>query len=142
MLECVEHAFTSKVTPPPPKFPIVVFKLKEAYAAWIGVLAHMPKHTRYALGARIDGTLLSCAELVLGALYLPIPEKLAELKGAIGKLETTKFLLQLGWESKVIQTAHYAPLVEQLAEIGRMLGGWRRGLEAKLPGPRRTGTGR
>lgn len=50
---------------------------------------------------------------------------------AISKLDVLKFFLQLSWESKLIHTERYANLSGQLEEIGRMLGGWRKGLQKK-----------
>ena len=41
-------------------------------------------------------------------------------------------ILQLAWESKIIPTIKYAELTKQLEEIGRQLGGWKRGLQEKI----------
>ena len=46
----------------------------------------------------------------------------------IAKLDNLKFFMQLAWESKLIPTEKYANLSKELEEIGRMLGGWRKGL--------------
>lgn len=51
---------------------------------------------------------------------------------AITKIDTLKFFYQLAWESKLIPTDKYTELSEKLEEIGRMLGGWRRGLNKTL----------
>ena len=39
--------------------------------------------------------------------------------------------MQLAWESKLIPTDKYAIISKELEEIGRMLGGWKKGIEAK-----------
>ena len=40
--------------------------------------------------------------------------------------------MQLAWENKLIKTEKYAGLSSELEEVGRMLGGWKKGLEQKL----------
>jgi len=51
------------------------------------------------------------------------------LTTSISKLDGVKFFLQLAWENKCLSHKKYAILSEQLQEVGRMLGGWKRGLE-------------
>jgi hypothetical protein len=46
-----------------------------------------------------------------------------------------KFFLQLAWENKCIQNEKYLALSEQLEEVGRMIGGWKKGIEAKIKTP-------
>ncbi len=60
-------------------------------------------------------------------------EKIARLTNANAKLGTLKFFLQIGWEIKMMDTKRYIVLSEKLDEIGRILGGWKRGIETKLP---------
>ncbi len=52
---------------------------------------------------------------------------------AIRKLDALKFLLRVSWEIKALDNQKYAVLSERLFEIGKMLGGWKRGLDAKTP---------
>ena len=54
------------------------------------------------------------------------------LSRTIAKLDNLKFFMQLAWESKLIPTEKYVNLSKDLEEIGRMLGGWRKGLQDKL----------
>lgn len=44
-----------------------------------------------------------------------------------------KFLLRIAWEIKILNNQKYATLSEPLYEIGKMLGGWKKGLESKTP---------
>ena len=48
-------------------------------------------------------------------------------------MDIVKFFTQLAWESKLIATDKYADLIRSLEEIGRQLGGWKKGLVAKTP---------
>jgi hypothetical protein len=40
-----------------------------------------------------------------------------------------KFLLRVAWETRSLDTKKYADLSEEMLELGRMIGGWKRGLE-------------
>jgi hypothetical protein len=48
----------------------------------------------------------------------------------ISKLDTLKFFAQLAWESKIIPTEKHIIFSSKLEEIGKMLGGWRKGLQS------------
>ena len=37
------------------------------------------------------------------------------------------------WDMKALDNKRYLALSEQLNDIGKMLGGWRKGLEVKTP---------
>lgn len=85
------------------------------------------------MGAKIDALFLDILELLFIAQYLPKEQKLPILAKANGKLDLLKFFLQIAWELKIMHTAQYAEMSKFLDEIGRMLGGWRRGIEQKTP---------
>lgn len=53
------------------------------------------------------------------------------LSKTIAKLDNLKFFLQLAWESRLVKNEKYAEISANLEEIGRMLGGWRKGLQAQ-----------
>ncbi|MCX6763787.1 MAG: four helix bundle protein [Candidatus Moranbacteria bacterium] len=70
-------------------------------------------------------------ELSFTASYLPPEPKIILLGKAISRLDILKFFAQIAWENKLIHTERYANLSQRLEEIGRMLGGWRKGLQKK-----------
>lgn len=70
-------------------------------------------------------------EQTVTASVLPKEKKVTYLEKASIQLDLLKFFLQISWEIGVLQTKHYSTLSEHLSEIGRMLGGWRRGVESK-----------
>ena len=74
---------------------------------------------------------------MFSASYDGLLEKIKRLASANAKLGVLKFFLQIGWETKMIDIKRYIDLSEKLDEIGRILGGWKRGLEMKLPARRR-----
>lgn len=76
---------------------------------------------------------IQLVELLWTASYLGKNEKLPTIYAAIRKLDGLKFLLRISWEIKILDTAKYTALSEPLFEVGKMLGGWKKGLETKAP---------
>ena len=113
--------------------PVVLVKTKEAYSAWFKIIADFPKVYRYSLGGKIEGYFLSLLENTFIAAYLSGEMKSARLSMAILKLDSLKFFLQLAWENKCLANEKYADLSAQLDEVGRMIGGWKKGLDNKTP---------
>ena len=113
--------------------PVVLVKTKNAYALWFQALADFPKVYRYNLGGKIESCFLSLLENTFITAYLSGERKSAQLSLAILKLDNLKFFLQLAWENKCLSNIKYAALSESLDEVGRMLGGWKKGLENKTP---------
>lgn len=116
--------------------PTVLGKAKISYSAWFQALADFPKIYRYNLGGKIEGYFLAVLENIFISAYLPGERKAAQLSIAILKLDNLKFFLQLAWENKCLSTEKYTGISTSLDEIGRMLGGWKKGLENKTPAPR------
>jgi hypothetical protein len=116
----------------------VLAKAKIAYGEWFKILAEFPKTSRYTLGSKIDGYFLELLEYVFISLYLPPEQKISRLTTAISKLDGVKFFLQLAWENSSMGQERYVTLSEQLDEIGRMIGGWKKGIEAKLAAEKKT----
>ncbi len=109
----------------------VVLKLKDAYGLWQKYLVDFPKANRYTLGSKIDSVFLNAIEYCFLASYANITEKPALLGRAISRVDLIKLLLNLAWDIKIIDNNKYVNLSEALAEVGRMLGGWRKGILAK-----------
>jgi hypothetical protein len=109
----------------------VVLKLKDVYALWQEFLIHFPKQNRYTLGSKIDDIFLVAIEFCFLASYAHRDTKIIHLERCISRVDLLKLLLLLAWEIRALDTKKYITLSEQLQEIGRMLGGWRKGLETK-----------
>jgi hypothetical protein len=101
------------------------------YILWQDYLTQFPKQNRYTLGNKIDDVFLLAIEYCFLASYASKETKLVHLERCISRVDLLKLLLQLAWEIRVLDTKKYAVLGEQLQEVGRMLGGWRRGLDTK-----------
>jgi hypothetical protein len=106
-------------------------KLKQIYLLWQEFIKHLPKTSRYTLGEKIDDLFIIVLELCLVASKLSPDKKLPYLKRTSLKLDTLQFFLLVVWEAKQMETKHYALLAERLDEVGRMLGGWQRGIQNK-----------
>ncbi len=78
-------------------------------------------------------------ELLFIASRLPKEQKLPYLQKASIKLDLLKFFLQITWEIKAIDAKKYILLSEHLNEIGKMLGGWIKGLQYKQTPPHKGG---
>ena len=118
---------------PPPRTPTVLVKAKESYSLWFKLLVNFPKTYRHNLGGRVDGYFLELLENIFISLYLSGDQKVGRITVSISKLDGVKFFLQLAWENRCLPNEKYATLSTQLDEIGKMLGGWRKGLETKTP---------
>lgn len=120
---------------PPRELPEVILKQKETYRAWLTIYRNFAKVERFGIGQKIEDGFLAVLELTFTASYLPIDQKIILLTKVISKLDAVKFFIQLAWETKLIPTEKYINLGVQLEEIGRQLGGWRKGLQTKTPRP-------
>lgn len=112
-----------------PRVPSVLEKTRAAYSLWFKIIGDFPKTHRYGLGGKIEERFLKMLEIISSAVYLSPDKKYLQLSNAIIELDGLKFFLQLAWENKCLPNQKYADLSERLEEVGRMLGGWRRGLE-------------
>ena len=119
-------------TPPPKTIPQVILKEKEVYQLWLLLHRNFPRTERFGIGQKIEQNFLDILELSFASSYLPPNQKVILLSKNISRLDILKFFLQLAWESKLIPTDKYADISEKLNEIGRMLGGWKKGIENKL----------
>jgi hypothetical protein len=109
----------------------VVLKLKDSYGLWQKYLTDFPKQNRYTLGNKIDEVFLNAIEFCFLASYANKDTKIIHLERCISRVDLLKLLLQLSFEVKALDTKKYTQLGTELQEVGRMLGGWRKGLEAK-----------
>jgi hypothetical protein len=93
----------------------------------------LPKKSRFTLGNKIDWLFIEIIELLYTASYLNKQEKIPYLKKSIRRLDVLKFFFQVAWEIKILDNKKYITISGCLNEIGRMLGGWVRGIENKTP---------
>ncbi len=107
-------------------------KEKETYQLWLVLHRNFPRVERFGIGQKIEHIFLDILEFSFACTYLPPEQKILLLNKTIAKLDILKFFIQLAWESKLIPTQKQAELSEKLEEIGRMLGGWKKGIQHML----------
>jgi len=96
----------------------------------------MPRVGRYTTGARIENHFLDLLELIYKAYYASMENKSVIIVEAITKNDIIKYLLQIAFENKLIKEKQYLELSEKLQEVGKILGGWKKGIESKIKNSR------
>ncbi len=127
------HNTNNTIITPPREAPKVILKEKETYRLWLIIHRDFPKVERFGIGQKIEQSFLDVLEFTFASVYLAAETKILMLSKTIAKLDNLKFFVQLAWESKLIPTDKYSVISGNLEEIGRMLGGWRKGLQQKTP---------
>lgn len=116
--------------PPPGNFSLdipIFTKLYEFYNLLTQAISRFPKIKRYTLGQEIDKQTILCIEILLS---IPSQEnKIISLKQLSIKIDLLKVLLRLAKDNQCLAEKDYLSLQVNLAEIGRMLGGWIRATE-------------
>lgn len=116
------------LTPPPPGNLSIIERLIDAYKLWHEMTQHLPKKSRFTLGAKIDSAFIEVIELIFMAGSSIRERKIPFLEKAVNKFDLLKFFLRISWEIKALDNKKYLAISEPLNEIGKMLGGWYRNL--------------
>lgn len=112
--------------------PVVEHTLS-VYKIWYGYRDNFPKKARYTLGDKIDARFLNVLELVSIATYQGPVEKISTLDRATMGVDVLKFLLRVAWELHILDEKKYATLSDGVQEVGRQIGGWKKGVQKKTP---------
>lgn len=96
---------------------------------WVAIVPHIAKGSRYTIGSRIENKLLDLLELSYIAYFSTRNKKHEKIAECILLLDTTKFLVTIAWEGRIISHKHYENISIKLEEIGKMFGGWKKNLE-------------
>ena len=120
------------VNAPPRLLPVVSHAI-EVYKLWQSQENNFPKHLKYTLREKIDLLFLNLLEDLFIAGYQRKDEKLPTILSALVKVDLLKFFLRLSWELRNLDNKSYLNISEKIEELGRMVGGWKKGLETKLP---------
>lgn len=101
------------------------------YKNWYEIRDGIPKKSRYTLGDKIDTRFIQILEMLYIASYQSAADKLPTLTKALTGVDTLKFLMQIAWEVHAIDDKKYISLSGGIQEVGKQVGGWKRGLETK-----------
>ena len=125
----------TNISPPPAKVPSVLFKEKNTYTYWLKLYKKISKPERFGIGEKIDDLFLETLELTYKGRYASLSNKIPFLEQAILKIDRIKFFSEILWENKLMTTKQYVEFLEKLEEIGRELGGWKKGILNKNSRP-------
>ena len=106
----------------------VFSKIYEFYKLLYQYLRLFPKKDRYTLGQKIDTLALDLIELVIIAGTSSKEKKLPYLEKANTSVDLLKLLLRLAKDIEALDGKKYVTLQQDLQEIGRMLGGWKKSI--------------
>jgi hypothetical protein len=94
---------------------------------WHFYFQHFAKISRYSLGIKIDNAFLELIELAYFAVYSPKTNELLIIVEQLSKkLDSLKLFLRIAWEIKLLDNKKYSALSIPLAEIGKIIGGWKK----------------
>jgi hypothetical protein len=96
----------------------------------------LPKSERYNLGQKVDALLVEILETLHQASFSPIGAKITLLEKTIIKVDSLRFFVQLCWELKLLPTKSFTLIGQEIEEVGKMIGGWRKGLLTKTSATR------
>jgi len=112
-------------------FPPVIERIKNTYKQWILVERNLPKCERFGLGQKVDLLFIDLLDLMQKASFSPIETKVSLLGDSLSKVDSLRFFVQFCWELKLIPSKQFTMIAQEIEEIGRMIGGWRKGLITK-----------
>lgn len=89
---------------------------------------NIPRTERFGIGSKIDSLVLEILELLRKATYAKVGEKLVVLDKASIVIDSLRFFLQLLWDIHCIPQNQFISLGTEVEELGKIIGGWKRGL--------------
>ena len=108
--------------------PVVVQKAYEFNLWMIQKAGSFPKSYRFSIGDRLVNGVLEILMRLVDAAYSRDKEKpLMEVNAMLNRI---RFLLRLAKDLKLLTVESYGYAAENVEEIGRMVGGWRKSAAA------------
>ena len=102
----------------------IILKSYALYKPIDAINETLSKRRRYSLGTSTEQTLLELLRQLIGEKHAPASHKSLYLLRAQSELELLRFKLRLYLELGIANETRIMQLQSQLAEVGRMLGGW------------------
>lgn len=107
----------------------VINRTQELYEATAKITDRLPSLKRQTIGRRLEDSILHLLELLIMAKYAPAAHKGAYLIKASAAMEITQFQFRILLTQKLANETTLHQLQAKTAEIGRMLGGWRKSVQ-------------
>lgn len=105
------------------------------YKLWYGYRDNFPKKSRYTLGDKMDSVFVEVLELLFVASYQSKEEKLPTIEKTLRDVDILKAFARVAWDLRILDNQKFIVLSAGLQDIGKMLGGWRKGVQSKTPPP-------
>ena len=102
----------------------IINRIYSTYKAVVEINNHLEKRWRYSLGQSLEESILSLMQDIIMAKNASKHLKAPHLIKASSYLEISIFKLRLFLELKIANETKIFQIQSNLAEIGRMLGGW------------------
>ena len=100
------------------------------FVLWlVPMVDKFPRSQKYLVGDRIQTAAMDVLDHLIEAAYSR--DKLALLNRANLQLEKLRYLFRLAFDLKIMDMRRYEISARALDEIGRMVGGWRKGKHAE-----------
>src|SRR3989344_7638265 len=103
-------------------------KIYDFYKLLYHYLKLFPQKDRYTLGLKIDNLSLEIFESVITAAISSKEKKFPYIEKSIISINLLKILIRLAKDIQALDPKKYLKLEQDLQEIGRMLGGWKKSL--------------
>lgn len=104
----------------------VLVKCEALVEALLDRTAGFPKVVRFTLTQRVENAALDALEALVEARFAPGAEADAPLARVDAALARLRVLLRLCHRRRVLSGGGYEALSQDVDEVGRMVGGWRR----------------
>jgi four helix bundle protein len=106
--------------------PVAIQKTYEFVLWLVKKVEHFPRSYRFTVGDRLTLAGLDLLTTLVEAAYSRRKDTLLEI--ASQKVNSIRYLLRLSKDLQLMSVDSYGFSVENLDEIGRMVGGWRKSL--------------
>ena len=107
----------------------VINRTQELYENISKITVKLPALKQQTIGKRLEETILTLLELLIMSKHAPTAHKGAYLIKASAKAEITQFQLRILLTQKLANETTLHQQQAKVAEIGRMLGGWRKSIQ-------------
>ena len=107
----------------------VIMRTHELYQSVALLTEKLPSLKRQTIGRRVEDKTLELLEILIMAKNAPRAMKAAYLIKATAACEIVSFHLRTMLEQKLANETTLHQLLAKNAEIGRMLGGWRKSVQ-------------
>ncbi len=107
----------------------VINRTQELYEVVSKITVKLPALQQQTIGKRLENSILLLLELLIMAKYAPSAHKGAYLIKASAQAEISQFQLRILLTQKLANETTLHQLQAKVAEIGRMLGGWRKSVQ-------------